>query len=53
MLMHPPGGLPVGRDGLGDAALKVGGDDQQPLLNEVENGGGDEAAGVGDVQDQV
>ena len=44
--LHPPGGLPVGRDGLGDAALKVGGDDQQPLLDEVEDGGGDEAAGA-------
>jgi len=44
--LHPPGGLPVGRDGLGDATLKVGGDDQQPLLDEVEDGGGDEAAGV-------
>ena len=44
--LHPPDGLPVGRDGLGDAVLKVGGDDQQPLLDEVEDGGGDEAAGV-------
>src|SRR6266568_245062 len=29
-----------------DAVLKVGGDDQQPLLDEVEDGGRDEAAGV-------